>query len=276
MQKPYRHIGPIKNHLAGVLLVAAFLQVITQPGLANPPGLSNNWYAVNALSDEFNGERLDATKWRDLNPTWLGRPPVLFDPACVAVTKGELCLTAPKSDGRTLPKGFTHRCGYIMARSLVRYGYFEIRAKLMDSTLVSCFWLYENTPAEWTEIDIFEAPAGVPEYRRKLSSNAHVFHSPTYKGDMENHLQHPLLWDAPYDVSADYHVYGLEWDEKVIRWYVDGALIREQKNTGWHQPLYLCINIEANESLKALPDDRRLPGVYRIDYVRTWERRINK
>ncbi len=254
------------------LFVVGVVSFMIHTGFANPPGLPSDWSPVAALSDEFEGDRLDAVLWHDRDPKWAGRVPVMFDPQCVTVTNGQLHLAAPKSDERPLAKGYTHRSGSIMARKLVRYGYFEIRAKLLDSTLVSCFWLYNHDKAEWTEIDIFEAPAGVPEYRKSLLTNVHVFYSPTYKGTQKKHLQDSSAWKAPFDVSADYHVYGLEWNKEVIRWYVDGVMIRERKNDFWHQPLYLCINIEANTHFKALPDNAVLPGVYKIDYIRAWER----
>ena len=64
----------------------------------------------------------------------------------------------------------------------------------------------------------------------------------------------------PFELQADYHVWGLEWNKDVIRFYLDGVLYREAENTHWHQPLAINLNCESNKWLNALPDDSRLTG----------------
>lgn len=247
--------------------------ILCRVTLAVPPGNTNDWVTLPSLTDEFAGAKLNASKWHDHDPGWVGRPPVAFKADCVNLTNGQLRLLAPVQDAGKLPAGFTHRSGFIKARQPVRYGYFEMRAKLLDSTLVSCFWLYNHTATEWTEIDILEAPAGVAEHRKKLFTNAHVFHSPTYSGTATNHLMHSQTWESPVDLTEDFHTYALEWNADFIRWFVDGKMIRELANEHWHQPLFLCINIEANSHFQALPQDDRLPAEYLIDYIRVWQHR---
>jgi len=75
----------------------------------------------------------------------------------------------------------------------------------------------------------------------------------------------------PEELQKDYHVWGLEWTKDYIRFYIDGALFREAKNTHWHQPLEININNESNKWFGALPDDNRLDGEYHIKYVRVWK-----
>ncbi len=36
------------------------------------------------------------------------------------------------------------------------------------------------------------------------------------------------------DFSQDFHVYGLEWEEGEIRWFIDGKLVQTQKK--WNSP----------------------------------------
>ena len=246
---------------------------------ADGPPAEGKWKPVSELTDEFAGTTLDATTWYAHDPVWKGREPVFFDPACVRVQDGMLKLTACRPDVKAttnLPSGYTHVSGFVKSRKPVLYGYFEIKAKLMDSSLVSCFWFYNHTPEEWTEIDVFEAPTGVPARRRQFNMNLHLFHSPTHKGTAKDHLTSPKVWTAPSDLAADFHVYGLEWSKDQLRWYVDGQVVRTEPNEHWHQPLFLCLNTEANAHFDALPDDSRLPAAYEIDYVRAWaeERRV--
>ena len=75
----------------------------------------------------------------------------------------------------------------------------------------------------------------------------------------------------PFELQADYHVWGLEWNKDVIRFYLDGVLYREAENTHWHQPLAINLNCESNKWLNALPDDSRLDGRYRVKYFRAWQ-----
>jgi beta-glucanase (GH16 family) len=222
--------------------VAGVIVTMPTPILhAAPPGNSNDWTVVAGLTDEFDGLTLDGDKWHNHDPLWRGKTPVLFDPRCVTVSNGFARVAAWQKTDEPLPEGYTHRGGMLKAKTAIRYGYFEIRAKLADTTLNSCFWLYQNTPEEWTEIDVFEAPAGVAGSQRKFYTNVHLFHSPTYKGTPKDHITDSVLWEAPFDLAADYHTYGLEWNADVIRWYVDGKLIREKKNAHWHQPLHVCL-----------------------------------
>lgn len=120
----------------------------------------------------------------------------------------------------------------------------------------------------WTEINLVEVPAGIDDYRGALVTNVHVHRSP----NVSAHWSSPRRWQGQHDISQDYHVFGLEWDEDFIKWYVDGNLIRTEANVHWHQPLYININNEANPWFRALPDDNRLPETYHIRYVRTWKR----
>lgn len=261
-----------RRYLIAFILAASWLGVAPSRLHADPPD-GPSWKPVPALSDEFSGTQLDPEKWHNHNPQWVGRPPVYFHPDCVAVRDGMLRLTAlnhQDSAARNPPRRFTHLSGFVKGKTPIRYGYFELKAKLMDSTLVSGFWLYQHTDAEWTEIDIFEVPAGVPGRRDKLHTNVHVFHSPAFREAGRGHYQDSRPWRAPSDLADDFHVYGLEWTADRIRWFVDGKVIRTRKNEYWHQPLHLNINNESNDWFDARPDDKRLPATYEIDYVRTW------
>lgn len=54
---------------------------------------SAKWDPNLAMSDEFNGRKLDDSKWWPTNPDWKGREPGWFDPANVSVKDGSLRLT---------------------------------------------------------------------------------------------------------------------------------------------------------------------------------------
>jgi beta-glucanase (GH16 family) len=76
----------------------------------------------------------------------------------------------------------------------------------------------------------------------------------------------------PFNLVDDYHVYALEWNKDVIKWWVDGKVVHEIKNTHWHQPLHMNCDSETFPEWFGLPDKETLPSTFSIEYVRSWSR----
>ena len=233
-------------------------------------GNEGRWEAYEYMSDEFDGATLDANKWWPRNPGWLGRQPAYFHPGNVRVHDGKLHLTMRKQEVPQMPKdkGYrTYTSAAVKSKTMVRYGYFEIRARPMKSHGSSSFWFYDSVPEQWTEIDVFEIGGRAPGFERKYNMNVHVFRTP----EEERHWSVHAAWTAPFDLANDYHVYGLEWDRDRLAWYVDGVLVRWVENTHWHQPLTLNFDRETMPKWFGLPRDEDLPSTYSIEYVRAWK-----
>ena len=114
----------------------------------------------------------------------------------------------------SLPEGFTHTSGFIKSKQTVLYGYFEAETKLMDAPWISGFWMYDSQRAWHTEIDICENCPAVPEYRHDLNSNIHVFRTPPEHGNVKEHFSRSKRYYIPFELQADYHVWGLEWNKR--------------------------------------------------------------
>jgi len=231
-----------------------------------------NWEKHVAMTDEFEKVTLDSGKWWDHNPTWKGRQPGYFYPGNVTVRDGKLHLTMKREEVPEMPKeeGYqTYTCAAVKSKNTVRYGYFEIEAKAMRSAGSSSFWFYHATEDWWTEIDVFEIGGRAPRFEKKLNMNVHVFRTPTE----DRHWSRPGVFVAPTNLADDYHVHGLEWDEKEIKFYFDGVLVRSGPNTHWHQPLTLNFDSETMPNWFGLPRDEDLPSTYSIEYVRAWKKR---
>ncbi|MDP8246469.1 MAG: family 16 glycosylhydrolase [Candidatus Hinthialibacter antarcticus] len=257
----------MKTHLFRFLLFV-FSCLILQIGAAAPPETSQ-WVAIEELTDEFDGSVINADKWHDYNPQWKGRQPGLFSKKNVAVSNGELLLTARAEALPDLPEGYhTFTTAAVKSKAIVKYGYFEIRCKPMDSRASSAFWFYESTPEIWTEIDVFEIGGKAPKHENSYHMNAHVFHTPTIK----EHISHAGIWKSPYRLADEYHIYALEWDEESLKWYVDGKIVRTFKNDHWHQPLRMNFDSETMPEWFGLPDAENLPSTFHIDYVRSWRK----
>ncbi|HEY3283052.1 MAG TPA: family 16 glycosylhydrolase [Armatimonadota bacterium] len=233
-------------------------------------GNLGKWRRYAPLWDEFDGSRLDARKWWDHNPTWTGREPAFFAPGNASVGQGELRLTARLQEPPESLRGkgyHTFSTAAVQSRGRVLYGYFEVRAKAMKSHASSAFWFYAQTKPRWTEIDVFEISGGAPTFQRKVFQTVHVFKTP----EEERHWQRGSAWEAPWPLADDFHVYGLEWNPREIRYYVDGRLTRKGANTHWHQPLTLNFDSETMPDWFGLPAAADLPSVFRVDYVRAWK-----
>lgn len=229
------------------------------------------WKLQKGNSDEFNASVLDTYKWFENNPKWKGRQPTYFHKSNVKQEKGDLVISLNKHGDEVLPEGFTHSTGFIVSKEPFLYGYFEAEMKLMDASWVSGFWMSNGQKDWWTEIDICENCPGVKSNCHDLNSNIHVFKSPADQGNVTKHFSIGKKYYIPFELQAGYHVWGLEWTEKFIRFYIDGILFREAENTHWHQPLYVNFNCESNKWFGALPNDAQLDKEFHVNYFRYWK-----
>jgi hypothetical protein len=118
------------------------------------------WVKFEPMSDEFEGTELDRNKWHVGMEWWKGRQPALFSDKNVTVSDGKLHLTMRKEE---VPEQF-EKLGYhdytsaaLHTKARSSYGYYEVKAKPMNSGGSSSFWFQvEDTPGWLTEIDVFE------------------------------------------------------------------------------------------------------------------------
>ena len=259
--QPNARLGLTRICLACATLVSAAASEV------GCPLKHGQWERFPALTDEFDGGRLDESKWFPNNPGWLGRQPGYFNPKNVRVTDRMLHLDAKKESLPNLPADYhTYTTAFVKSKTKVRYGYFEIRARAMDSQASSAFWFYDITPEIWSEIDVFEI--GARPQPANYYMNTHLFHTLVETV----HWHKSRIWKAPYHLAREFHVYGFEWDAEFLRFTVDGAVVREERNTHWHQPLALCFDSETFAGWFGLPKDDALPATFSIDYIHTWKR----
>jgi len=232
-----------------------------------------HWMKFEPMSDEFKGDGLDLEKWTVGMYWWKGRQPALFSEKNVTVSDGKLHLTMRKEK---VPEEF-ERLGYmdytsaaLHTKARSSYGYYEVKAKPMNSAGSSSFWFQvEETPGWLTEIDVFEIGGKAKGFEHKYNMNVHVFRTPTKK----EHWSVGGVWVAPWRLAYDYHVYGLEWDKDEIKYYVDGMHVRSVENTHWHRPLFLIFDSETMPNWFGMPEDEDLPSTFSVEYVRGWKKK---
>lgn len=261
---------PPKNYVDSIQLENRIQRLNSSYPLSDQKN-NEHWKLLKKYSDEFDNKKLNEDKWYPNNPKWKGRPPTYFHGSNVNLENGELVIRVNKHGEENLPEDFTHSTGFIKSKNKFLYGYFEAEAKLMDAPWVSGFWMTNVDKDWWTEIDICENAPGVDYNRHDLNSNIHVFKSPQDQGDVKKHFSRTKKYYFPHELQKDYHVWGLEWTKEYIKFYIDGILFREAKNTHWHQPLEINFNCESNKWFGALPDNNKLDGAYHVKYFRVWK-----
>ena len=225
------------------------------------------WRLLPQYSDEFDGRKLDSTKWDNDVADW---GVWSWEPGNVWVSNGDLNLRMDYSEHRRGQWTLYYKAGIVKSKAPpIRYGYFEARIKAASRYpgVAPAFWGYRQDVDEWTEIDFVE----LTQRRRDVKivdTNTHVFRQPGFPGPLP--LQEERSWMAPWDPRDDFHVYGCEWDEQQIRWYVDGDLIQTRRNDYWHQALDVVISFGVRGELKKQASPQGFPTTFQVDYVRVW------
>lgn len=236
-------------------------------------GNRGQWTLDPKFTDEFTTDSIDMKRWH-LNPTspgdWVGREPAMFYPQNVTQKDGMLHLAFKKGD---VPEMQKHK-GYkdytsclIQSNDLTGYGYYEIRARPMNSAGSSSFWFTETRLNDnATEIDVFEIGGKAPGFERKYNMNGHVWKTPTET----RHWAAGGVWNSPFRFADDFHVYGFEWNKQELIWYVDGVPVRKAANTNWFFPMRVIFDSEAMWSWFGKVNDADLPSTFSVDYLRVW------
>ncbi|HDR68449.1 MAG TPA: glycoside hydrolase family 16 protein [Bacteroidaceae bacterium] len=236
----------------------------------------DEWVLV--FEDEFDGDELDYSRWRNDYP-W-GRnlycaPDVQYftDGENIEVAEGFLKFIVKadsvyervvphwKDDDTlycgNLPAGlnkrwFGYTSGMIFSRQQFIHGKFEIRCTVPEiGGLWPAFWLYGRCAQE---IDVFEF---MSDYNRPFFNNRKIDFTYHRKADCNDaksmHCNYNRFFSS--DMTLAPHTFSVEWDEHRIIWSVDGKeVLRKSK---WfnskEQEMFLCGPIA--------------PGYYAVDRI---------
>ena len=236
-----------------------------------PAPAGQQWKLV--WQDEFNGPKLDETKWNRLGDSkrrdgfWIQEDAYLSG-------KGTLLL-------RTRKDGDRYTCGAVNTRGKFEQGLgrWEARIRVPSGMGIwPAYWLLgANYPqVGWPacgEIDIMENVGFEP-------TRIHgTVHTAAY-----NHVQGTAK-GANVTIAnpwEDFHVYAMEWYADRIDVFVDGQKYFTFRNEGtgsaawpFDKPQYLLINLAIGGSWGGQRgiDDTRFPHRYVVDYVRVYQQR---
>ncbi|WP_109831753.1 T9SS type A sorting domain-containing protein [Reichenbachiella versicolor] len=276
------------------------------------PENKGNWVLNTDLSDEFESDRLDETKWLiqgrngQYQSNWEGRQPSEFSTDNVRLECGKLKLQTrwqpeyefTPDDCTRLNNGDEYCYGLdadgstrpittaaVISRRQFLHGYMEIKCKAADAPVTSSFW----TTGRNTELDMFEMFGDHIQpnkenkgKERELKINM-LDWSPGTGGKQTFFSEYLMDWN----VADDFHTYGFDWTVDDIKMYADGKLfttwvrgtgtnterIKYISNENWTITNPFFLWVDSETfPWHGMPQEKDLPADYEIEYIRVWQK----
>ncbi|TDF34449.1 glycosyl hydrolase family protein [Alteromonadaceae bacterium M269] len=294
------------------------------------PHNKGQWILNTEVSDEFNAETIDENRWfivgkfEDGQPqyvhpddptkwVWKGRAPSQFSGRNYRLEDGKLMLEArwepdfPFTDEIRQPvfgepmkhENITVPC--FIGRREFTYGYIEIKSKSADAEVTSGFW----STGKGIEFDFFESFGDSRENPKKDHLDSELWWSiRDWKKPVSGKPSYTERKDLGFRMADDFHVYGVEWSEEGVNYYVDGKLLSSvtaEQMTAWakenregvpenydayviNKPINIWLDMEtfpwhgypnSKEDLERnSPKGKQDDGVvdFEVEYVRVWQK----
>lgn len=258
----------------------------TTPPPVNPPPPTGQWTIV--WSDEFdatNGSAPSSSNWvlETGGGGWGNNELESYTNRTdnASIQDGNLVITAKKetftgTDG--IAREYTSARMKTQGKVSWKYGKMEARIKIpYGQGIWPAFWMLGDdiTTVGWPgsgEIDIMENIGKEPAIVHG------TIHGPGYSGANGIGKAYSLSSGAFAD---DYHVYAIEWEPNVIRWYVDGTLYSTltpanlPSGSRWvyDHNFFIILNLAVGGNWPGNPDDTTVfPQQMLVDYVRVYQR----
>jgi beta-glucanase (GH16 family) len=269
-----------------ICLLAA-VSLLSQGGEAQKPKAPEGYTLV--WSDEFNGKDgslPDPAKWTyDIGGNGWGNHELEYytnRSENARIEDGKLVITA-RQEAFTGPDGtkFNYTSARLKTQGLFSqaYGRFEARIKLpAGQGMWPAFWMLgENIGSVgWPkcgEIDVMENVGKEP------GINHGSLHGPSFTGSTSD-LTATIALPAGQKLSDDFHVYAVEWEPAVVRFYLDSNLYATFPSAQWpaggtwvfDHRFFLILNVAVGGDWPGSPDETTaFPQTMLVDYVRVYK-----
>ncbi len=225
-----------------------------------PAPAGQQWKLV--WHDEFNGPKLDESKWNRLGD-WKRRDGFWVQEDAYVNGQGSLLL-------RTRRDGDRYTSGAVNTRGKFEhaFGYYVARCKMPKQPgHWPAFWMMcsgvsqvGNEGRDGTEIDIVE----IPWRDGQITMNLH------WDGYGKDHKSAGTKMKLP-ELTEGFHDYGLLWTPESYAFYVDGKEVWRSTAGGVSQvPEFLKLTEEIGKWGGDITD-AVLPDYFEVDYVRVYE-----
>ena len=214
--------------------------------------------------DEFDGNKLDSTKWkvRGVGP----RAIAYVSEEAVKVENGYLKLFALKQDDKMLGSAVGTQNLFMS-----KYGYYECRAQLQKSQGVwAAFWIQSAEISKGEDPSVYGAEIDIMEFFKKLgtdivSHNVHWAYGPHQKTThgMQSYLK---------GVSKGFHTFSLEWLPDKYIFYIDGYKFYEVTAGISNIEEYMILSMEYPNKIEEI-SKTIFPDVFIVDYVKVYQKK---
>ncbi len=246
---------------------------------------AQNWQMV--WSDEFDGDSLDSAKWSYQTGTgsdygltdWGNNELQYYREQNIAVSDGLLRVSAKKEfyGGKSYSSGRIRTIN----RGDWKYCKIEFRAKMPEGQgLWAAIWMLptDEDYGGWAasgELDIMEY----------LGHEASTVHGTLHFGGgwPNNQSKGTSYQTDTWSFSSEFHDFAIVWEERKIRWYVDGKLYQTQGEGDWYSSaagfpapfdrrFHLLINLAVGGNWPGSPNgNTEFPQDILVDYIRVYQ-----
>jgi|GEM_PF-6941392 len=241
-------------------------------------------------SDEFNQGTINSTNWTHqvlaagtFNNEWQRYTDSSENSYIETDLEGNDALVIEaKYNGQGLERGnFTSARMITNEKVEYKYGKIAARIKVPEGQGIwPAFWMLGTNISEtggsvdWPycgEIDIMEKIGGTYDKERTVHGTVHFANQNNqyeYQGGSKSITEY---------LSADYHVYEIEWNADRIIWRLDGVEYHRQDMRGsefseFEKPFYLLLNVAVGGDWPGYPDSTtEFPQKMYVDWVRVYK-----
>jgi beta-glucanase (GH16 family) len=261
-----------------------------------PVGISNpaNTLLPMSFNDEFNGTTLDSANWHDRiwyrsSATSIKNYKVAGGNLMIWPVEDPNASSSIKHDGTN----FIKREIVSHDKRMFQYGFFEARMRLpYGRGLWPAFWLLHHQLDDMRpEIDIMEAYTSATLFGWSSNNRPLDYAGTTWndRGRSDDLAGEVRMFGGTgstlpqVDLSADFHVYGCQWDSGGVRFYFDGQIVGANRYDNGKmttkdeifriRPMYILFDVWYGGNGQPDPDSTTPQGEGNsllIDYVRVW------
>lgn len=246
------------------------------------PPVAGDWELI--FYDEFSGTELDESKWEAMDKQVYQSTKYRSTrwKENVELTNGVLRLVTKKENrSGELDDGDFHEWqeyttgGIKSGDPIAKYGYFEARMKYAPTNgLNNAFW---STTSKYDH----------PDTEIKRQDITMEGGTQLLRGNERIHLANQYVEDNGYsnirgetyfsfqDLGADFHIFGFEWNETNINWYLDGMLLESYTNEDCHfsNRVYFSTMLLDGAGLAVDHADALAGEAMEVDWVRVYQLR---
>lgn len=246
-----------------------------------------------AWSDEFDGERVDESKWQIIDG--MVNHAAIYNKGAVTIKKegGDSYLSIrtknydstqdlisavgiDQYDNKTLDSKITWSSGRIESKDnySFQYGRVAVRAKVNDSQGIwPAIWMLAQDETGHDEIDILEYLGQTP-WQAWTTNHFGIL--------AKNKESHGVPTDHYEAWSKEFHVYEVEWSPSAIKWFIDGKHVfttdhgKDDGRDGMHsRPMFPILETQVGDGWVGNVDyeknNTKQDSEYLVDWIRVYQ-----